>query len=266
MEFPFRVQFVGEKAIDIGGVSRDMLSAYWEEVYKRFFDGLTLVTPAVHPHMDLSVLPTVGKILSHGYLVSGFLPVRIAFPTLACILLGPNCEVPPQILIDAFADSLCTFEVRIIKDALQQASLAGVSSFSDEMKTALINLLSRYGCREIPTSQSLKRQLFEVAKYEFQLKPLGAISAMNSGITLCERTFWQQQKVEGLHLLYTSLSATPGKILSWIEEPEDLNPCEQKVFGYLQQYIGNMKVEELQKFLRFTTGSSVLIGKHVCCL
>jgi len=118
--------------------------------------------------------------------------------------LGPNCEVPPQILIDALADSLCTFEVRIIKDALQQASLAGVSSFSDEMKTALINLLSCYRCREIPTSQSLKRQLFEVAKYQFQLKPSGAISAI---ITLCECTFWQQQKVEGLHSLYTSLSA-----------------------------------------------------------
>ena len=177
MEFPFQVQFVGEKAIDIGGVSCDMLSAYWEEVYKRFFDGLTLVTPAVHSHVDLSVLPTVGKILSHGYFVSGFFPVCIAFLTLACILLGPNCEVPPRILIDAFADSLCTFEVRIINDALQHASLAGVASFSDEMKIALINLPSRYGCREIPTSQFLKQKLFEVAKYEFHLKPLGAISA-----------------------------------------------------------------------------------------
>ena len=33
-EFPLRVRFKGEKAIDVGGVFRDMLSAFWETFQK----------------------------------------------------------------------------------------------------------------------------------------------------------------------------------------------------------------------------------------
>ena len=31
-EFPFRVKFKNEQAIDVGGVARDAISAFWEHV------------------------------------------------------------------------------------------------------------------------------------------------------------------------------------------------------------------------------------------
>ena len=37
-----------------------------------------------------------------------------------------------------------------------------------------------------------------------------------------------------------------------------MNPNEDRVYGYLLQAIGNMRTEELRRFLRFTTGSSVM--------
>ena len=33
IELLFQVSFSGEKAIDTGGVTRDMLSAFWEEAF-----------------------------------------------------------------------------------------------------------------------------------------------------------------------------------------------------------------------------------------
>ena len=89
-EYPFRMKFVSKKAIDAGGVSRDMFSAFFEEMYMVYFDGANLLSPIVHPGMDVSVISILGAIISHAYIVRGILPTRIAFPTLARFLLGPS--------------------------------------------------------------------------------------------------------------------------------------------------------------------------------
>ena len=37
-----------------------------------------------------------------------------------------------------------------------------------------------------------------------------------------------------------------------------MNEAQERVFSYLQQCIGRMKVGEVQRFLRFVTGSTVM--------
>ena len=56
-EYPLRISFVGEQAVDTGGVLQDMLSAFWEEAYLKHFDGAGLLTPIIHAQIDLSALP-----------------------------------------------------------------------------------------------------------------------------------------------------------------------------------------------------------------
>ena len=85
-EYHLSMEFIGEQAVDLGGVSRDVMSAFWQTTYEKLFDGSKLFVPVVSPHVELSLLPALGKILSHGYLCTGFLPTQIAFPSLA----GPN--------------------------------------------------------------------------------------------------------------------------------------------------------------------------------
>lgn len=55
-EYPLRIRFQGERAIDLGGVARDMFSAFYEEAYKRIFDGSSLLCPIVHPEMGVAGL------------------------------------------------------------------------------------------------------------------------------------------------------------------------------------------------------------------
>ena len=81
-EFPLRIKYRFENAVDTGGVCRDMFSAFWEEAYIEF-EGEWLVIPSVRPGVD------IGTILIHGFMVCGFLPVRLAFPVVAAVLLGP---------------------------------------------------------------------------------------------------------------------------------------------------------------------------------
>ena len=54
--------------------------------------------------------------------------------------------------------------------------------------------------------------------------------------------------MSGLYRLYIALTATPSKVLETSEEPITASVGEQRVFTYLQQFIGHMKIEEVQKF------------------
>ena len=54
------------------------------------------------------------------------------------------------------------------------------------------------------------------------------------------------------------MSANTKKILDSLLEPDFGNPNEEHVFMYLEQYIGEMKINEAKRILRFVMGSSVL--------
>ena len=60
-------------SVDVGGVARDMFSAFYESAYEPLFDGSSLFCPVVHPEMETTCLPTVGFVISHGYVMVGIL-------------------------------------------------------------------------------------------------------------------------------------------------------------------------------------------------
>ena len=116
----------------------EMYAAFWQEAYKLYFDGSTLLTPVLHLHVDMQSLPKLGVILSHGYLYSGFLPKHVVLPALVYILLGTTVKLPSPMLLTGFADSLSSHEASRIKGAL----LVNGSEFSEELKGSLISILS----------------------------------------------------------------------------------------------------------------------------
>ncbi len=98
-------------------MSHDLFSAVWVDAYIRAFDGCNSLVPQAHPHIDLGMLPVLGTILSHGFLVTGMLPVRIAFPCLAAVALGPMVSIPDSTLITSLADYVSPYECSILKRA-----------------------------------------------------------------------------------------------------------------------------------------------------
>ena len=160
-EFPLQIRFSNEPAIDSGGVCQDLFSAFWEEAYLKFFDGSSLLSPVMHASIDMASLPALGKILSHGFLVCGHIPIRVVFPVLACALLGPNVDIPRRILAQMFAKSLCLHEESIIKEAI---TVKGMTSLTAKLQASLTNILSHYGCRVSPTPANLKSEVWNIAK------------------------------------------------------------------------------------------------------
>lgn len=48
-----------------------------------------------------------------------------------------------------------------------------------------------------------------------------------------------------------------------VEESEDMIAAESRSFSYLTTFVGNSKQDDLRLFLRFVTGSSVMIDEPI---
>jgi hypothetical protein len=84
---------------------------------------------------------------------------------------------------------------------------------------------------------------------------------MKKGLPCSHQQFWNEG-VAGLYKLYRALAATPSEVLQQhIKEPQVMELAEQRILDYLFQFIGQVKTDELQLFLRFCTASSVCIDK-----
>ena len=100
----------------------------------------------------------------------------------------------------------------------------------------------------MPTPDKPKQTLVELGRYQFLVKPLAVITKINSGIPSAHVQFWKSKTLEELHQLYRALGAKAEVILEALSsnEPVFYNECEQRVYGYLYQYIGCMSAEELR--------------------
>ena len=252
-ECPIFIKFKGEMAIDNGGVQRDMFSSFWEVSYEQLFEGATLITPMVHPQMDLSVFPIIGQILSHGYLTTGILPVHVALPTLVCMLLGPTASVSKELLPETILDFVSAEERKVIKRALAYTN----STYPKDLQDDLEDILTAYGVRILPKPSTLPSIIEQVAYYQFINKPAAAIALINSGIPEMHRNFWKGKSPDYIVELHKHLTVTPVKMLQFLQLPDTRTPQQQQVCNYLCTMIGNLSKDKLHLLMRFISGSCV---------
>ena len=253
-ECPIYITFKGERAVDSGGVQRDMLSSFWEAAYNTLFEGSNLLTPMIHPQTDLAVFPIIGRILSHGYLVTGILPVRIALPTLICMLLGPPASISKELLLDTFLDFVSSEERKTMQLALAYKEK---DEFPNHLQGHLENVLANFACRLLPKPSALLSVIEQVARFEFISKPAAAISMIYSGIPTNHREFWRRQSPDKMVELYRHLTLNPQKMIEMLHFPEACLPQQERVYGYLRTMIGNSSSNQLRQLMRFITGSCV---------
>lgn len=172
-EYPIFVEYKDEMGVDDGGLQRDMFTAFWEKAYSLMFEGATTLIPMVHPQMNMSYYPILGRIISHGYLATGVLPDRIALPTLIALCNGPDAMIPQEIMMDAFMDYISATERQVLKQALQAIHS---SHFPSTILDEITTILSRFGCRQIPKPSTLIADVSNIAVYEFCTKPAAVIA------------------------------------------------------------------------------------------
>ena len=256
-QYPVNVSFSSESALDFGGVCRDMYSAFWEECYKSFFDGASLLVPLLQ--CDFDAYHILGQVMSHGYLVCGHLPVRIALPILITALLGPanvkESEIPTSIFIEAFMDYISITERKTITLALECKE----PKFDVQMQSDVLSILSRFACRKMVNPNNLTQLITLAAKYEFYRKPVAITTLIHNGIPNIQKVFWKDLGIEGIS---NFLVVSADKLLKVLTS-ECTNEAQETIFGYIKCMIGNMQSNEIRNFVRFCTGSSVMSEESI---
>lgn len=240
---------MNEQAVDIGGVSRDMFSSFFDAVYLKLFDGATLLYPAMHSSIDIEDFRMMGLIFSHAYLACGMLPDWVAFPCLASVFL--NQSVSDLVMLEAYSTSLREYELQVVEKGLQSPK------FNNHLSSDLTTLLSSHGCKEIPTPLNLKRLLFQAARTLFY-----SSQQLLSAWWGKDLSFWSNFTVQKFVWLYKAMTLCTEKVWRVLDEPEFCNKAEHEVWLFLRKFIGNMSFQKLRAFIRFTTGSVMSCSKN----
>ena len=194
-------------------------------------------------------------IFSHAYLISGILPVRIAFPCISAIFLKDT--VPDSLLVESYIASLCDYDLNVVQRALT------MTDYPPDLADDLIRFFSSHGCKQIPHPGNIKQLLCQTAQYTLLVKPAAALNMLHQGVPEEHVPFWRAISVKQLYALYNAMTISTSKVLSLLDEPSFCNAAEEEVWLFLRRFIGNMSVKELRSFLRFVSGSMVICVQKI---
>ena len=174
---------------------REMVSAFWEIAYKLCCDGDSLLVPLLHPGSNADMFTKLGRILSHGYMQCGFLPLKIAFPTM---LLGVG------ICINFLVLRLLIASMVTNKSFLNKASIR--RSFHVIFKQNWLQLLATLEEESYQLLTILKILCCSWQNIKFK-------SSLCQQKLIFNASFGTLKTLADIYLLYMSMVATPAKII-----------------------------------------------------
>ena len=123
----------------------------------------------------------------------------------------------------------------------------------------------RVCCSTHSVDMAVARYLAHLIYHNYCSRSLSMSYALSQLLQLLPSTqeFWNNLTVQDVQSLYKSLAVTASRVLGILQFLKSSNPAEERILGYLSNMIGNMNEVQLQNFLRFVTGSSVVLGKDI---
>ena len=172
-------------------------------------------------------------------MVCGYLPVKIVIPIIATLFCGMDVQIPDAIIVESFIDYISPDERSIMQEGVSFKEIMYTSTLQDKH----IDVLSRFGCTNIPTSSNIRKLIVDLARHHLIRKTLGVLYTLHSGISTCYHNFLKSFSVIDLFELNKHLNATPSSVLEVIDEPLTVNSAQNRVFGYLKTFLRNSRQE-----------------------
>lgn len=103
--------FHGEVWMDLDGLNREAYSLFWKQALEDYFEGSSTFVPRVSSGIEESAMKTVGRIISHQYILTGIFPVHINRAFIVATLRGRQA-VRDEDLIEDFLEYISENESR----------------------------------------------------------------------------------------------------------------------------------------------------------
>ncbi|KAL3886717.1 hypothetical protein ACJMK2_026695 [Sinanodonta woodiana] len=245
-------RMIDEDGVDLGGVTRDMLTSFWNKVRETYFPG----NEAYVPYVGLTSRAkqrdyiTLGRIFSHSTATLKSLPIQICRSTLMVIIYD-SCDINEDTLLDDFLLYLDCEDSELVRCALYNFVNLG-----EVGKDKLQMFFSKYGVGINPRAATIKEHLVNLAHNELCIKPRPFCENMRRGIPSTHMdTFWLNITLDNVDHLYEGFRVIPANVWSMIQCQTwpIQNPNERRVFGYLRDLIQDLHGENLLSFLQFVT-------------
>ena len=234
-----RLNFKNENAVG-DGVSRDAFSEFYRTAYKKM-EGHFFKVPS--QHLEDEELKLIGEIITHGFILFDIFPLGICKLSLKHYLY--NHKESDEDMYQSFLSFITPTERELIS---QFATKDG------EDPQPLVDIFSEYSIFASPTSHNVRGMVIKAANIALIRQPCFAMQLLVQGMG----SFWNKTNVNQIDALYQLTTPTADEIIS-ILDPEETCKKDQQVTTWLHRYVRSSSPDELQRFVRFITGSEMMI-------
>ena len=232
-----------EQAEDGGGVMRDVLTEFWETFYDSCKGSLVKV-PVIRHDMPESRWDAVARVITLGYTQEKIFPVLLAKPFIESCL-----GMPASDLMGDFLKHIPEVDRTIIEEALKDINEVD----SDE----LFDVLERHEVKVIVNADNINRVICEVAHKELVQAP--------SFVSKCWQPALRDLNIstDELNSIYIKLVPTTRKVLKSLSYPKEMDGEGRILSKMLKDFVRELDSPYLGLFLRFCTGSDLMIFEDI---
>ena len=191
----------------------------------------------------------IGRVIVKGYHDLQYFPTILAIAFVQYCFFG---KVDEKVMLTSFKGYLSTSETELIEQALNPATDEEFF-VSDEF----LEFLELFKCRSRVTKLNVANVIFEIAQQELIQKPHIMASAWQKEF-ISLRSLDEFSSAESITLIYENTYPTAKKVIALLQfDCRDDN--ERDSIAFLKRYIKGLESTLLKKFLKFCTGSDIII-------
>ncbi|XP_031329679.1 uncharacterized protein LOC116181908 isoform X3 [Photinus pyralis] len=251
------VQFVDEKGVDGGGLTVELFTIFWNEIFAShtYFKGNDVLVPYIPLHKlrklkgDFKIL---GRILGHMMLLTGTFPNKLAIYTFTGLSLKTeDYSQHKNILLQDFLLLLTIAERKLVKKALHS-----FTELSEAEIGRLTSLFSTNNMLDIPRECDIEEQIITIAEKVIIKDTAELYAEMRVGLQPRILEFLNNVPLDDIIQIWSSKQPTAEKVMNVLKlTVEHPNNIEEQTFFYFQNYVGSLPMHRLSKFLLFATAS-----------
>lgn len=234
------------------GVKRDVYASTWKEIMDSLFVGDRERIPYIRHDLYLKDWDAIGKILTKGYQDVGYFPIQISKAFLINCLFA---DVNNDTLIDSFLLFLTHGDEKLTREALKGTN---ADIYNDE---EFVDLLDRYNCRTRVHPLNVYGVIIELAQQEIVQKPYLMLCTFRSALSPLRREA-NFQCINSVQAFYKKVIPSNTTVIRLFVAHEQ-SEAERDAFKYLKQYVRGLSPSYLRKFLRFCTGSDIVLVHQI---
>ena len=233
------------------GVIRDILATTWQDILDSLCVGQAERVPFVRHDLYMEEWKSIGKLLRYGYEKVGFFPTQLSK---AFVMICLFESVPNEILIDSFLNYIPSMDHEMVNSALQ-------ADFDTIRSDEFLDFLDRFNCRSHVTPLNVYGIILELSQQELVQKPYLMVSVWREVLSGM-KTYEDFSSVCNIKKFYNKVQPTNRKVLQLLKA-EPISDAERESYKFLQEYVRGLDKKELKVFLKFVTGSFIIIVKNI---